>query len=121
MVVDHYTVHTLSKQALQYTVSHLLHRLVAVPLQHSSHFTPESKTKMTQLKRTVKKHFCDMLSYTLHFFLLALGDNPRDTKRACLHTSYGCCSRRQFHGVIDPSGVITKQRNRTECSKLQLF
>ena len=65
---------------------------------------------MTQLKRTVKKHFCDMLSYTLHFFLLALGDNPRDTKRACLHTSYSCCSRRQFHGVIDPSYVTTKQR-----------
>lgn len=68
MVVDHYTVHTLSKQALQYTVSHLLHRLVAAPLQHSSHFTPESKTKMTQLKGTVEKDFCDMLSYTQHFF-----------------------------------------------------
>lgn len=84
MVVDYYTVHTLSKQALQYTVSHLLHRLVAVPLQHSSHFTPESKTKMIQLKGTVEKHFCDMLSYTLHFFDWLLGTIPETPKEpAC--------------------------------------
>lgn len=85
MVVDHYTVHTLSKQALQYTVSHLLHRLVAVPLQHSSHFTPESKTKMIQLKGTVEKHFCDMLLKLYSaFFDWLLGTSPETPKEpAC--------------------------------------
>lgn len=82
--MDHYTVRTLSKQALQYTVSHLLHRLVAVPLQHSSHFTPESKTKMTQLKGTVEKHFCDMLSYSSAFFDWLLETSPETPKEpAC--------------------------------------
>ena len=85
MIVDHYTVHTLSKQALQYTVSHLLHRLVAVPLQHSSHFTPESKTKMIQLKGTVEKHFCDMLSYTLHFLIGSWGQAQRHQKSLLAH------------------------------------